>query len=307
MDVYSFPFGYRNLTLNGHRSAAGALIEANLGNSIRVDRFDFSRIQQQDQRESFHLITGGDLGDATAAFRFLSVAGSIVASSGAKLDDWISQLFSTFDVEECQIASPSTNGVLPFTFYGVTETVTGRGASFTDPVTGLVAGEFLKERFLARPSGFPIITQRRSGGDTALFALELACPDPRRYIDTAESVVANAGNGYSATAFNWSAALGKALRPLITVVMSGNGASNLTIAIAGGGGPLVLNMSAAGAGTWVIDTATGLITKAGVHQASLRTSAVDSFPFLKAGSSLVTVTNTTNVTSVTLDYRQARG
>lgn len=308
MDLYFFPLAYRSLILNGHRTDTGALDETKLGNSIRVDRFDYSRIQQQDQRESFHLISGGDLGDATAAFRYLSVAGEIVAASGPALADFISALETTFDVEQAQLASPSTGGVLPFTFTDTTLVSTGRGTSFPDPVTGLSAGQYVKERFFARPSAFPIITQRRSGGDTCLFALELVCPDPRRYIDTAEAVELNSGNGFTAACPNWDAALGKAVWPVLTLVMSGNGASNLSIDSSNDApGPLVLNMAAAGAGTFTIDCQTGLISKAGVYVASLRTSAVDTFPYIMAGGSTFSLANTTNVTSLTVGYRQARG
>ena len=308
MDLYDFPLGFRSLVMNAHRTAAGLEDASKLADTIRVNAFDFSRLQQRDQRESFHLITGGDLGDASLAFRFLSVSGIIRASTGAKLADAISSVEATFDVEEAQLASPTTDGVLPFTFTDTTELTTGRGTAHTDPVSGLAAGQYVKERFYARPATYPIITQRRSGGDTALFAVELACPDPRRYIDTAEAVVLNSGNSFSATCPNWNALMGKTVAPVLTIVMSGNGATNLTIdAAADGKAALVLNMAAAGAGTFIVDCATGIITKAGVHVASLRTSAVDTFPTIKPGGDTLAATNTTALTSVTADYRQARG
>lgn len=308
MDLYNFPMAYGGLTLNGHRTAAGLEDATKLADTIRVNAFDFSRVQQRDQREPLHLVTGGDLGDATGAFRFLSVAGAIRGSTGAKLTDRISGLLATFDVEARQLASPSTVGVQPFTFTDVTEVTTGRGTSYTDPISGLVTGEYVVERFYARPAAFPIITGRRSGGDSVLFACELVCPDIRRYLDTAEAVVLNSGNGFSATCPNWNAAMGKAVDPVLTIVMSGNGASNLTIDLAADGrGALVLNMAAAGAGTFTVDCATGAITKGSTPRADLRTSPVNTYPFVKAGGDTATVTNTTNVTSVTVGYRQARG
>ena len=71
MDLYSFPLAYRGLTLNEHRTAAGALDATKEADTIRVDRFDFSRLQQRDQREPLNLLTGGDLGDASPTFRYL--------------------------------------------------------------------------------------------------------------------------------------------------------------------------------------------------------------------------------------------
>jgi hypothetical protein len=308
VDLYYFPMTYRALTLNGHRTAAGAENAALLGNSVRVNSFDFSRLQQRDQRESFHLISGGDLGDATAAFRFISVGGVITATTGAKLTDRISLVQQTFHVEQAQVNNPLTAGVVPFTFTDVTEVSTGRGTAYVDPVSGATTGEYVVERFYARPAGFPIITGRRSGGDSVLFSVELVCGDPRRYIDTPEAVVLNSGNGYSASCPNWNSNQGIALEPLLTIVMAGNGATNLTIDSSNDGqAALVLNMSAAGAGTFTVDCYTGIIKKSTTYRADLRTSGVLSFPRIMGGGSTVTVTNTTNVTSVTVGYRQARG
>ena len=309
MNSYFFPFAFRGLTFNQHRTAAGAEDQTKLKDTIRVDRFDASRLQQRDQREALHLLTGGDLGDATLAFRYISLAGSIVASSGSALSDFIAQVEQTFDVEEAQLASLATEGVSELTFTDTTAVVTGRGTAWTDPVTNQSDGQYVVELFMARPAAFAIITGRRSGGDSALWAAELVCPDPRRYIDTAESVVLNAGNAYASTCPNWNAALGKASPVVLTIVMSGAGHASLTIDIVGDGQTgLILNMSAETAGTFTVDTATGLIKKGSTHRADLRTSSVATLTGLRVprGGGAFTATNTTNVTSITAAYRQAR-
>lgn len=307
MNPYYFPMAYRGLTLNGHRSAAGAEVLANIRDTYRVDRFDASRLQQRDQREALHLLTGGDLGDATLAFRYLSISGSIQASTGSKLSDMIAALEQAFDVEEAQLASLATEGVHAFTFTDTTEVVTGRGTAWVDPVNGQSDGQYVVERFMARPAAFPIITGRRSGGDTALFAVELVCADPRRYIDTAESVVLNAGNSYSASCPNWNSSQGKSVPPLLTIVMAGAGHASLSIDL-DGASPLVLNMSAETAGTFTVDPATGQIKKGTTHRADLRTSSVSTLMGLRVprGGGTLSATNTTNVTSITAAYRQAR-
>lgn len=309
MNGYYFPMSYRGLSMNQHRSAAGAEIEANLKNTYRVDRLDFSRLQQRDQREALHLLTGGDLGDATLAFRYISVAGTVVASTGSKLSDMIAALEQAFDVEEAQLESLSTEGVSAFIFTDTTEVATGRGVAWTDPVTGLSDGERVTERFLARPAAFPIITGRRSGGDTALFAVELVCPDPRRYIGTSEAIILNSGNGFAAAAPNWDIFQGKAVAPAITIVMSGAGAANLTIDVSGDTpGALVLNMSAETAGTFSVDPATGQIKKGSTHKANLRSSALSTILGMRIprGGANLSATNTGGVTSITFSYRQAR-
>ena len=78
-NVYYFPMAFRGLAMNQHRSATGTEVRPR-PDTIRVDRFDLSRIQQRDQREALHLLSGGDLGDATLTFRYLSVSGMIKAS-----------------------------------------------------------------------------------------------------------------------------------------------------------------------------------------------------------------------------------
>jgi len=308
MNVYNFPLAFRGFGFNAHRSAAGAQVDAYLEDTVRVDRFDASRLQQRDQREPSHLLTGGDLGDATLAFRYISIAGTIAASTGSKLSDRIAELMQAFNVEEAQLASLTTEGVTALTFTDTTEVNNGRGTAYTDPVTALSDGYYVPEKYLARPAATPIITQRRSGGNTALYAVELVCPDPRRFCQTAESVVLNSGNGFAASLPNWNTAQGVAVSPLITIVMSGAGATNLTISIvADGVQPTVLNMSAETAGTFTLDAATGLLLKGTTHRADLRTSAAATlYPKVPRGGGTVAVTNTTGVTSVTVAYPQAR-
>lgn len=295
--VFDFPFTYRSLTLNGHRTTAGALnIGAAEADTYRVERFDPSRVQMRDQREPLHLIAGGDLGDASKTFRYLSIAGSILASTQAKLDDAISSILSTFDIDEVQLAYPTTEGISPLTFYSPTDLV---GYS---PVQ--------KERFYVRPAGFPAIPERRSTGLSVPFAVELVCADPRRYRDSETVVTLNAGNSWTATAANWSSAVGIHVFPVITITMSGAGASNFAFnVISDSVNNLVLNLSTlAAANVVTYDCATGKLLLGTTQRADLRTSAVNTtMPYIPAGGSSVQVANTTGVSSVVVTYRQARG
>lgn len=307
-DLFDFPLAFRSLVLNEHRTAAGALDQTKENDTIRVNVFDFSRLQQRDQREPLNLLTGGDLGDASPTFRYLTLAGTIKAPTGMGLSDKIAAFLQAFNIEEAMLASPSTDGLSALTFTDTTLVNTGRGTAWTDPTLG-TAGYYVKERFLARPAGWPSITGRRSGGDSVAFATELICADPRRYIDTAESVVLNSGNSYSASCPNWNATIGWAVPPLITIVTSASGSASFTLDITGDGvDAIVLDLSAVGATTIVWDTANGTIKVGATHRSDLRTSSVTSlFPRIPRGGGTATATNTTNVTSVTLAYRQARG
>lgn len=286
-----FPLAYRGLTLHRHRSAAGAEVATYRLNTIRVDRFDFSRLQMRDQREPRNLISGGDLGDATETFRYISLGGTILAPSGSELQDYIGLLNQTFDIEECQLASPSTRGLHAFTF--------------TVPTDIVGYSPYQVERVLARPAGYPVVFEGRSRGFSRTFALELVCEDPRRYRDTATSVVLNSGNSFSAACPNWNANVGRYVYPTITVLMAGAGAANFTLS--DGSKSLVLGLTGTvNTDSIVIEPEFGIIKKNGSHAASLRTSAVDSFFGIPRNGVTITATNTTNVTSVTINYREAR-
>lgn len=291
---FDFPFGYRSLTLNGHRNTDGSLKKGSYeSDTILVTRFDPSRISIRDQREPFHLIPGGDLGAASKGFRYISMGGLLKATTPAKLDDLIASVMSTFDIDECQLASPSTYGVTPLTFYSETE-LAGYG-----PV--------VQEEFLCRPAGIPALPERMSGGLVIPFALELVCGDPRRYRVTAQSRVLNGGNGFSSTAPNWSTTLGMSVYPVITILMSAAGATNFTFT-SDAGGPFVLNLSGmAASDSIVVDALNTTIHRNGVDRADLRTSAVSDWPILLGGVRNISASNTTGVTSVTVAYHEARG
>lgn len=297
--TFDYPIGWRSglITLNGHRSAAGALIPgAAEADTYRVERFDPSRVQIRDQREPLHLLMGGDLGDATKAFRYIGISGMCIASSAAKLDDRIAALLAAFDIDACQLASPSTEGIHALTFYSPTEAV---GYA---PV--------VQEQYLCRPAGFPAVPVRRSQGWSVPYAIELVAADPRRYLAAQTLVTLNSGNGFSATCPNWTAAMGMAVAPVIAVTMSGAGHASFSFDFAGDTpGALVLNLSGLVNGNVVtIDCATGRILVGSTDRADLRTSGVlTALPFIVAGGAVATATNTTGVSKVEITYRQARG
>ncbi len=290
LQIEDFPQAYRGLTLNGHRTATGGF-DKTVTDFIRVSRFDFSRLQVRDQRIARELGTGGDLGDAAETFRYLSVAGMIVGSSGEKLHDLVSRVFQTFDIEEAQLASPATRGLAAYTFTSPTEL-----AGYTP---------YQVEKFLCRPVGYPAIFERQSEGLSRPFAVELVAEDPRRYRNTATQKTLNAGNGFSIACPNWDGNMGRQSFPLVTITMSGAGAAAFTLS--DGTTSLVLNLTTmVNLDVVTVDMISGVIKKNGAYAAGLRTSAVDTFFGLARGGVTVTATNTGGVTSVVLDYNEAR-
>lgn len=290
LQIEDFPQGFRGLTLNGQRTSAG-LFDTTVTDFYRVSRFDFSRLQVRDQRSARELGTGGDLGDAADVFRYVSMSGMIVGSTGEKLADMVSKLFQIFDVEEAQLASPSTRGLSALTFTCPTEI-----AGYTP---------YQVERFMVRPAGYPAVYERMSEGLSRPFAVELVAEDPRRYRDTATSRTLNSGNGFSQACPNWDANVGRQTFPLITITMSGAG--NAAFSLTDGTKTLILDLTTmVNTDVVTVDMNTGVIKKNGVYRADLRTSAVDTFFGIPRGGVTISATNTGGVTSVGIAYNEAR-
>lgn len=290
--IEDFPMSYRGLTLNGHHDTSGDFVRTYAEDCYDVTQLDFSALSIRDQIEGLHVDSGADVGVASKEFRRIAIRGLIKATTAALLADRVAALFNAFDVEEAIRSSPATEGVSAFDFY----------CPATTPPTGVTSP--VREMFLARPRGFPVVYERKSQGLAYSFALELVCPDPRRYVYTPFSVVFSSGLGWSKAMPNWATGQGVVTWPVLTVVMAGAGASNLTIG--DGAKALVLDMDGETAGTFTIDMKTGEIKKGTTPRADLRTSAVDTFFGVAPNGSTWTVTNATNVTSITAAYRAAR-
>lgn len=292
-ELYDFPMGYRGLVLNNHRNTDGTLkVGPDEADNIRVSAFDYSRLQLRDQREAFHLVSGGDLGVGTEAFRYLSLAGMLRGTTPGKLEDRIAAFLQAFDIEEAQIDAPTTEGCSPLDFYCPTE------------IVGYAPVQH--EQFLCRPAAYPIVPERRSQGLQSSFATELVCADPRRYRVDATTKTLDGSNGFSQVCPNWTVLVGKATPPLVTITMSAAGATNFTLS--NGVTSLVLNLSSLAAGNVVtIDMARATIKVGALYRADLRTSAVDTFFSIPRGGATVVATNTAGVTSVGLAYHEARG
>lgn len=290
-----FMMSYRGLYLNRHRTAQGGYDKTYESHTIRVDTFDYSRLQLRDQREALSLVTGGLLGDATESFRYISLTGSIIAPTGSQLEDYISRFLQTFDLEEAILASEATKGISAFEFTCPTDVGFGEAIDYSPKQA---------EKFMVRPAGYPVIRERRSGGSSVPFALELIAEDPRRY-RVAQTIRVLQSGAWSADCPNWNAYVGRQVSPYVTIVMAGSGASNF--GLSDGVDTLVLDLSgSANNDVITIDMATAIIRRNGAMAAAIRTSTVDTFLAIPRGGVTLTATNTTNVTSVTIAYYEAR-
>lgn len=299
--ILSHPLGYRGLVLNGQRNSSGALVEANLNKTILVERFDFSALEFRDQRDGLHLLLGGDLGAVSAEFRYISLSGTIMGDTAGDLEDRVANFLSIFHPENCYAASPSTKGVHDLDFY--TPTLVPP-SGYTSPV---------REIFKGRPTALPAVFERRATGYAMVFAAQIICPDTRRYLYTAEAKAANTGNSFSVAIPNWTTTTGAATTGIITLVLTAAGHASCTLryvdTLTGTTTDLVLDLSGIGAGahTITVDVGTGVIKEGSTRKDELRTSAVDTGIWqVNAGGGTFSVINTTNLTSATFAYRQAR-
>lgn len=292
LTIEDFRMTYRGWTGNIHRDANGAYDVTKEADTDIVEMLDWTPLAVRDQREGRHLQIGGTLGVGTEMFRYLTLQVTIKRSTFAALEDARSKFARAFDIQEAQIDSPSTRGLSAFAFRCPTSAAP---TSYTSPVD---------ELFYARPMGGPQGPRVvRGAGKSLIASAQLVCEDPRRYLDPGLSFVIN-GSPWTKDCWNWDATMGVLVEPVITIVMSGNGAADLTIS--DGVRAIVLDMSAAGSGTFTIDTRNRRIYKGSTPRDDLRESSPVLWPVVLAGGSTWTLTNTGNVTSVTIAYRPAR-
>lgn len=293
LTIEDFRMTYRGWTGNIHRDANGAYDVTKEADTDIVEMLDWTPLAVRDQREGRHLQIGGSLGVGTEMFRYLTLQVTIKRSTFAALEDARARFARAFDIQEAQVDAASTRGISAFAFRCPTATPP---TGYTSPVD---------ELFYARPMGGPQGPRvQRGAGKSLIASAQLVCEDPRRYIDPGRSIVLNSGNSFSAACPNWASTMGVLVEPVITVVMSGNG--NAAWTLSDGVRAIVLDMSAAGSGTFTIDTRNRRIYKGSTPRDDLRESSPVLWPVVLAGGSTWTLTNTGNVTSVTIAYRPAR-
>jgi len=289
----TWEIGDRSLVLNGHRTPDGGIDTTKLDRTYQIEAFDFSPLDIREQREGFHLLTGGDFGPANRMFRHISIRGVIKAPRAAVLEDMEAELLSAFDLERAQLDAPTTFGEGKLIYYSPTE------------YSGVHIGSIVREGFYCRPENYPITYDRR--GVRALarrFAVQLVAGYPYRVLWPAESIVFSSGD-WSKTLYNWALRNGGISRVTFTIVTSGNGDTDFTIS--DGTRDLVLDLSGFATGTLIVEMATKQIYRIDLApRAAFRTSGIDSFFDIPAGGADVVISNTTNITSVTAAYHQTR-
>lgn len=211
----------------------------------------------------------------------ITIDGTMRAPTIARLFDKSKAFVAAFDPAKASHENPATAGFLPLTFSTPT-------LDTTNYATGLVPS-----RYFARARRLFVPAVSEYTGYSAFFRCELEAADPRRYLQTIDSK-SGAGDAGNTLADYRSF-------PVLTLTASGAGSATYTISRAVSGfttKQLVLNLSTlVNADVVLVDMAAHSITKNGVYAPSLYVSG--NWFEIEPGTNTLTITNGTNITTVT--------
>lgn len=265
------PMAYRGLTINDDTYPVGIIAINHQYDAVTEPLAQRNGMEAYDPR---HLVT------------MVRIEGTVEGTSVADLHDKIEALNAAFDPVLAfeEDTSEFDPGYMPFTFSVPTEDSTHYPSG-------------LKElEYFGRSMQLPIPRISKFEGDVARFTIILQCVDPRRYLQTDTDVSVSAS-----TTIDNQLAQYKSM-PVITIVMSGVGASNFTIS--NGTDTLTLDLSGLSAGdTVIIDTGSRSILVGGADRMDLWVSG--KYPPVKAAWHTWVSTNRTGVSSSTVTYRRA--
>ena len=293
MLLYPASYAHKSFAFNSHLAADGTNVETNVNTTTTIDARSIVT-GYRDLREPLHLAQGGTLGRVHKNMTLIRLAGRMEATDAAQpkgLSDREREMLAAFDPYLCYLDSPSTDGAYAF--------------DFTEPTadtTNYPAGH-IHLRYYCRPTERPSMEERIGENGWRGWALSLVAPDPRCYEQTLGSRVLTPGSP-TGNVVN----TGNVPGPLrITLVMAGNGSASFTI------NGFVLNLAASGTSTIIANMETcgpfgrgRRITKAGVDAFSLKTSSATTWLTAPVGTTSFTISSTTNVTSCTVEWGNAR-
>ncbi len=292
MLLYPASYAHKAFAFNAHLNADGTVNESNVHATVTIDARSIVT-GYRDLRDPLHLAQGGSLGRVHKAMTLIRLAGRIEVpdvTQPQSISDAERAMLVAFDPYACYVDSPATDGAYAFDF-----------TEGTTDATNYPAGH-IHLRYYCRPTERPAMDER-VGENYRGYTLSLVAPDPRCYEQTLGSLVLTPGSP-TGNVVN----TGNVPGPLtFTLVMAGNGHASFTL------NGFVLNLAACGATTIVVNMETcgpygrgRRITKAGAEAFSLKTSGVTTWLTAPVGTTAFTMTNTTNVTSCTIGWGNAR-
>ncbi len=274
---------YNGLTLNADADTVESTTEGAGPSTYVIDaiapRTALDYTLEPNQQRS-----GVEIYNPRKAARVVTLRGRILAKSFADLYDRIEDLAVAFDPDNIAWFYGDADMFLPLTFSTPTlDTV--------NYPTGLMACEYF-----AIPAAMPepVIGPE---GQSATFHVDMLMRDPRRYLQTTDSLVGNGTITNIGDFRSW---------PTISATVTGHGSATFTVAVTGtqGTNTLVLDLSSnTGTTSLSIDCENSAIYVDSVETPGWWVSG--SYPEINAGSNTITFSNTTNTTSRTVTYRPA--
>jgi hypothetical protein len=295
MSAHRYQAAWRNIVFNQRFDDTGFvddpahLVPAYVNSDYYLESLDPTQVQTLDYRELRQHLEGAEANEAFEGVRVVTGLGRIVASSPADLEDKTWAMYEAFSPASCRLAAATAEpvGLLPFDF---------KRAS---------ASGTMALRFYCRPgAGRPVVVGRVREGLIRPFQFVLVATDPRAYAQAeTQAVLGNIVGGANTV----TAGGNLYTHPTIEIVLTGAGGSTVTLANVTTGHTFVMNLSGETAGTLILDSRRGSITKAGASKYNVRTSGFLVNQYLMVGDNTITFTGSTNVSSVTFKYRNAYG
>lgn len=295
---YPSTFAHGSFGFNAELNADGTVDTADLLNTARLDRI-LENPGFRDLHDPYHLTQGGQLGRVHKGLRVLEFQGKVIVPEGsnatryASMSDKVRAMRAAFDPSICYRDSPSTDGAYQYTFTEPT-------ADTTHYPTGLMSLQYW-----LRPVGQPFIAEQRGERGQRDFRIPMLAADPRAFEQT-ESTLSTITSG---SVIN----LGNTAAPLkVTVTM--NGAGNAAFTITRAGVAYILDLSGMVNNDVVVvlmeksapyGSRGRYITKNGTENATLKTSAASTWLDAPVGTTVFTMTNTTNVRSCVFNWFSA--
>lgn len=298
MSAHRWQALWRSLVFNEHYDNTGKvddpahLIRAKLKSHYRLESLDLTRVEATDYRELRQWLEGAEANEAYEGVLVAIGHGRIIGADAADLEDKTAAFRDAFSIASCRLEAQTADpvGVLPFDFRRDTNFPAAR-----DP-SGAVLG-YLNQRIYARPaSGRPVVIGKMREGLVRPFQFALAAFDPRIYDPTIITVT-----GATAGLVSTGSPGTLDTPPTITFVCNASGHIKITL-----NGMLAFEANGIAAGTWTLDGNKGLFTKAdGTNGMQYRTAGyLSNLRFLPGGNAIDT-TGSANLTSVTIQYRDA--
>lgn len=293
MDIQRYKSTYNGIIFNRQLDDSGITDdEAHLDptyaeSDYRLDTIDPSRVTVEDFRELRQWLEGAEPNEAYEGVLVLTGRGVIHGSDRADLEAKTRAMRAAFSPALVRRLSRALDpkGSLPFDF------------KTTGPAGALAL------RAYCRPAiGRPVIVGRMREGNSRRFLFQLISFEPCFLSQTENQIVVALGGGSVTNAGSYFT------KPKIRVTFSAQGAADLTITNSTTGESVVIDATLqTGGTTWVLDVRRGTlyVESNGTNRYAQRVSGYISQLVLDPGSNTFAFANTTGVSQIRVDFRDA--